>query len=455
MTSDSIPLDRSRPPAAAALRPFEFPRFDSHELANGLRLFLAPSRSTELFQLELLAPGGGLFAPAQQPGLASLSAALLDEGSDRHSAMELALSIERYGGTLVTGCDWERSYIAVMMLSEHLPRAIETLSQMAVSASFPPAEVERLRQERLAEVARRQRDPSSLALDCLATALYDGSAYGYPLVGTSASLAKLSRDQCYEHYRRTVFASDVLLLAAGSFSSDDLISRLEDALATLGTAAPPTAVEIPSAAAEEVHVVIVDRPEASQTEIRLGHPGPPRNAPGRAERQVLNSILGGKFTSRINLNLRERHGFTYGANSRFVERLGPGPFVINAAVDTHVAARAVGEVIKELERIQSEVVETHELDDAKSYILGVFPYTLQTLQGICGRMEEIGTYSLPTDYHQRHAEAVGAVTREGVLEAARAHLRPRACVVVAVGPAADLESQFDSFERVTVTHRSP
>jgi zinc protease len=189
-------------------------------------------------------------------------------------------------------------------------------------------------------------------------------------------------------------------------------------------------------------VEIVDRPSAAQTELRLGHAGVPRSHPDFLALSVLNAILGGKFTSRINLNLRERHGYTYGAQTSFTGRRGPGPFLVHTAVATPVAAAAAREVLGELERIVAEPVEVAELEDAQSYIVGTFPYTLQTVSGVVDRLENLALYGLPDDYYDTLPRLVQAMTVEDVQRAAREHLHPHDLVVVAVGPAAELEPAF-------------
>ena len=176
----------------------------------------------------------------------------------------------------------------------------------------------------------------------------------------------------------------------------------------------------------------------------------PRTHPDYAPLSVLNSLLGGKFTSRINLNLRERHGYTYGATSRFSARLGPGPFTVNAAVETAAAAASAREVLFELRRIRESLVEPDELDETRGYMVGVFPYSLQTIGDVSRRLETLTVFGLPDDYYTSYLEKIATVTREEVLEAARRHLDPERIVVVAVGPAEVLEPQFEGMGPVTV-----
>ncbi|HEX5758503.1 MAG TPA: insulinase family protein, partial [Thermoanaerobaculia bacterium] len=222
------------------------------------------------------------------------------------------------------------------------------------------------------------------------------------------------------------------------------------AFGAAGGAAPPPPPEVRPAPLAGITVHVVDRPAAAPTELRLGHAGLPRRHPDYSPLVVLNTLLGGQFTSRINLNLRERHGYTYGAHSRFVGRQGPGPFLVSAAVATEVAGAAAREVLGELARIQEEPVPAAELEETRDYLIGVFPYTVQTIGDLAKRLEVLATYGLPDDYFESYLDRVRQVTAEEVQTLARRHLDPRRIAVVAVGPAERLEGQLSALGPVTV-----
>jgi predicted Zn-dependent peptidase len=189
-------------------------------------------------------------------------------------------------------------------------------------------------------------------------------------------------------------------------------------------------------------VRIVDRPGAAQTELRVGHAGVGRTHPDRAVLRVLNSLLGGKFTSRINLHLRERHGYTYGAFSRFADRRGPGPFTVACAASTEHVGAAAREILHELVRLREERVSAQELADTRSYLLGVYAYSLQTSDDLVDRLETLAVHALADDYHTAQLQALREVTSDDMLAAAVRHLHPEAAVIVAVGPRAELAPQL-------------
>ncbi|MEJ2085082.1 MAG: insulinase family protein [Acidobacteriota bacterium] len=200
-----------------------------------------------------------------------------------------------------------------------------------------------------------------------------------------------------------------------------------------------------------LEVRIIDRPDSPQTELRLGHVGPTRTDPDYVPLQVMNSLLGGKFTSRINLKLREELGITYGASSGFANRRGHGPFVVSTSVDSDSVGVATEEILQELHRMQQDPVSIEELEDTKNYLLGVFPYTLQRIEGIANRIAEIALYDLPLDYYARSLAIIRGVDPDQVQNLARKHLHPNRIGIVAVGPAAVLAPQLEPFGSLQIT----
>jgi zinc protease len=278
------------------------------------------------------------------------------------------------------------------------------------------------------------------------------------------SLSALDRDALVAFYERHYSLAGSTVIAVGDLDPDDIVRRIEEVLVARpgqepAPASPPALPAIPPpiqpAPLEGISVHIVDRPGAAQTELRLGHAGVPRTHPEWFPLNVLNMVLGGKFTSRINLNLRERHSYTYGANSRFSGRLGPGPFVVDTAVATESAGAATREVLGELRRIREEPVEPSELEETLSYMIGVYPYTLQTVGDVAKRLEILSVYGLPDDHYDTYLERLAAVTREDLLKGAREHLHPDRIAVVAVGPADVLVPQLEGIGEVTVHRREP
>lgn len=451
MAAGRSSVDRSAPPPPSAAHPFRFPHFLRARLHNGLEVVAARLAGLPLVALELLAPAGAQYESAESSGTATLTAGLLDEGTARRSALEIAATAERLGGYLLTGADWDVGYLSTGLLASHRQEGLDLLAEIAAAPTFPDSEVERLRGLRLSEILRRRQDPAALADDRFQREVYRGSVYAQPLYGTEESVARLERASLVGFYHGHYGFDGSTLIAVGDFDPADLLREAEAAFGTAGPPGPaPARPEIRPLPLEGLRVHLVDRPGAAQTELRLGHVGVPRTHPDYIPLLVLNTLLGGKFTSRINLNLRERHGYTYGASSRFSSRQGPGPFTVQAAVETAAAAAAAREILYEMRRVREELVEPEELMETAGYIVGVFPYSLQTVGDITRRLETLSVFGLPDDYFDHYLERIAAVTREDVLEVARRHLDPERIAVVAVGPAETLEPQFEGVGPVTV-----
>jgi len=457
LDSLSVPVERSSPPKPGRIQPYAFPSFSRHKLAAGLELIPVHLPGVPLVGIELLFPAGSSWDPDDRPGLASLVSGLLDEGTEARSALEIASSIERLGGRLGTGTDWNVSSITLRLLSRDLEEGLDLLAEVARRPTFPAEEVERARRNRLTDLMRRHDRPSTLAIDELYRAVYGDTTYGRPLVGTPESIRGLDRGDVEEFYRRHYRLGGAILLAVGDLDAEAIETAAVERFGAATLAEPSPRPALDAGFADRVRIRLIDRPGSPQTELRVGHPAVPRQHPDWTALGVLNGLFGGKFTSRINLNLRERHALTYGASSRFVPRLGRGPFVINAAVANDGVGLAVREILTELERLRQEPVGEEELAETKSYILGVFPYSLQTAEGILQHLENLAVFDLPDDYYvpEVFMARLAAVDREEVLRVAREHLHPDGASVVAVGPAAELRSQLEGIGELEVIEPEP
>lgn len=442
--------DRSSPPTPGAIRPFRFPAFVRRTLPGGLTVLAGRQAGAPLSNLQLLFPAGGAHTPPGAAGLAALTAMLLDEGTRQSSALEIAARVESLGSSLSSGADWDASYVGTELLTRHTGEGLRLIAEVASQPEFPPEELERLRRQRLGELLHRRADPVFMARERFSREVYGDRPYGLPLIGTQESLEAIDREAVLGFYRRHYRLEGAFAVAVGDIDPERLMGELEPLLTDLPPGPPPALPPLEPPAREGVRVHLVDRPGAAQTQLLMGHVGVPREHPDHLALVVASTLLGGKFTSRINLNLRERHGYTYGASSRLHGRLGPGPFNVASAVANPVAGAAAREVLGELRRIRREPVSPEELEDTQSYMIGVFPYTLQTVSGLAARLEILAVYGLPDDHYERFPDRVRAIDRERLQEVARRHLRPDSMVVVAVGPADELAPQFEGLGTVTV-----
>jgi len=437
-------LDRSQPPRTGPARPTQLPSFESVELDSGLTVIASRYSRAPRISLHLVTRAGAIEDPAERPGLACLVAALLDDGAGKRTGPELAALVESLGGSLSAAGDWDAAYVSLGLLANQIDVGLELLATIAQDPRFRSDELELNRGRRLAELSRRHDRPGSLADDTLMSVLYPDSPYATPLLGTLASLAAISAAEVHSFHDGCYVPQETILIAIGDIDARAVTEKTQAAFGVWVGKASAEMSGIELGARDRPKVVhLVDRPEAAQTELRIGAPDVPANHQDRDALRLLNSALGGRFSSRLNLNLRERHGFTYGAFSRFSERLGPGPFVVSTAVANSVAGAATREVLAELDRLCSEPLSDDEVNESRDYLIGSFPYGLQTIDGFAARLNHLALHRFPLDYFEHYADRLNGLTAADLLAVAQDHVDPQTMAVAAVGPAAELSPQFD------------
>jgi len=442
--SSDIGLDRSRTPSPGALRPFHFPKVERRTLSNGIRLVHAPARELPVVTLSVILDAGAMRDEPSRLGLASLTASLLESGAGGRSAAQIAEEIEGLGVQLDTGAGWDTTQAGVTALASRLGPATAVLADLVRRPQFPLEEVERLRAERLAEILQRRAEPRALATEATARFIYHPeSRVSRPLGGTESAVGALTRQDIEAFHAASFSPLSTSVVVVGDIDLDAAVELIETHFGDWAGGAPEH-IE-PSAAPEneEPQVVVVNRPGAVQSEIRVGHLGVARQTDEYFPIVVMNAILGGMFSSRLNLNLRERHGYTYGASSGFAMRRHSGSFVVSAAVQSEVTIAAVTEMLNELRGIRDAPVSDAELQDARNYFAGVFPLRLQTTDGIAGRLLEVLIYDLPDDHIDKYRDRVLAVSAEQVHQAATRHIRPDNATVVIVGDAESLRQPLE------------
>ncbi|CAN5673233.1 hypothetical protein BH23GEM1_BH23GEM1_02890 [soil metagenome] len=419
-------------------RPYSFPRFERGSLSNGTRLLVAEIAKLPVVSVTVVLNAGAETDPPGKEGLAQLTARGLVEGTRVSSALGLAGRIERLGGVIDSDAGWDSARVNLTCLSNHLDESLDVLGEILTGASFPEQELERLREERLAEIEQLRSEPRGLAEKAFMELVYaPGARYSVPPGGTGESVGAITRDDVVRHHAERYSPGHASIVVAGDVSPARARDAIERALGSWsGVVARSPGAGAAAAAASGRRALLVVKEGAAQSELRIGHVGLPRSHPDYFAFSIMNAALGGVFSSRINLNLRERHGYTYGAHSIIDWRRDPGPFVVSTAVQTEVTADAARETINELERIREDEISADELSLVTSYLQGVFPIRYESSAAIAGALANLVTYELPDDYYDTYRERVGAVTTADVLRAAREHIRPEELRMVVVGDGA-------------------
>jgi len=434
---------RATPPAPGPAPSLRLPAPRRFQLPGGLTVLLVEQRNLPLVAANVVVLGGADRNPAETPGLASFTAEMLDEGTATRAPLEIAADADQIGASLACGSSADISWAAVRALRKNADAAFELLSDVLLHPAFAPEEVERIRHDRLTRILQQKDQPAALALRHFFLALYgDRHPYGFTDLGTEESNRAVTGERMAGFHRACYFPANAALAVAGDISEPELLRLAEKYFGAWNNAGeihrPPAA---PRGSARRV--IIVDRPGAPQTVLRIGHVGVPRSHPDYVALDVMNTALGGMFSSRVNLNLRERHGYTYGASSAFVFRRGAGPFLVGASVRTDVTAPAVAEVFHELGRMREEELSGAELDTARDFIARALPGEFENTSASASSAGQLFVHGLPLDYYENLPREVAGVSAADVRRVAEAHLKPEECVVVAVGDRRQLEPELE------------
>src|SRR5260221_12460383 len=431
-------LDRTTAPLPGAPRPYHFPQVTRKTLDNGLKILVAEAHNAPLGWFSTLVRSGADQDSADVAGVASMTAELLDEGAGARDGVQIAEDAGLLGASIAAGADWDASYVSMDVLSRNVDPSVDIFADLIRRPTFPNDELERVRTERLMELLQQRNEPAAIAGKRFANLLYGSGAYGNSVTGNSDSVGRMTADAIRQFYEANYTPNNAAIVIGGDIDAQRAIDHVERAFASWERKPEPPRTVVSPNSVESNRIYLIDRPSAVQSEIPIGHIGVARNPGDYFSLSIMNALLGGVFNSRINLNLRERHGYTYGARSTFAFRRQAGPFVVSAPVRNEVTRESVDEVLSELRRIRTGDVETRELDDTKNYLIGVFPAMVQTASDVAGRLLDMELYGLPQDSFDRYRENIGAVTKDDVERVAAKYIDPDRVLIVVVGNAAQI-----------------
>ncbi len=442
---------RTEAPEPGQLRPYEPPAVWRGRLDNGITVLAARHGVTPLVTIRVALDAGTLHEPPVFAGLATLMAESLDSGAGGRTGEKLAWEFERLGLELHTEASWDATWLEVTTAVERLDPALALIADVLRRPDFPAAEIERVRDEQLAEILQRRKEPRALANDMVLHFLFgDDAPYGRPPIGLPERVRALIRDDVVSYHRQRVQPQATAVILVGHVepgAARDLVARhFGDWSGPSPAGASPAAAQLE----ERTVIHIVDRPGSVQSEIRVAHVGVERNHPDHFALRVMNTVLGGAFTSRLNLSLRERYGFTYGVRSGFAFRRAPGPFMVQTAVATEVTARSVEEILRELRLMHDAGARADEVSNARAYLAGVIPLELQTTEQVAARFSDLVVYGLPDDYFAGYRGAIQAVNTGEVARVARQHLQPDRLTICVVGDASAIQGSLEALVRDAV-----
>jgi len=465
--------DRSRLPPPGPPPKFTFPPFTRGRLSNGLEVVLAEYHEMPLVVFQMLFRTGRSSDPAGKAGLAHLMAAVWDEGTQLRSSEELAAALARLGASLSLGADWDTSGARLFTLKHSWSEALRLYAEVICQPLFPEKELEREKQLTLGQLQQWRQDAVMLAHLAFSAALYGSDhPYGQPSLGTPPSIQSITRADVEAFYRTHIRPDQATLIVVGDIHSAELMPELEKTFASWRP--PKTGQPLPSVKTSDAvsssegkpsagradagsprwaaplpkppaftgpRLLVMNKPAAPQSVICVGQIGAERNSPDYARLVVMNTIFGGQFSSRLNMNLRETHGFTYGVRSAFDWRpRQPGPFVAASSVHTEVTAPALLEFLKEMEGLRGvRPVTPEELEFAKNYLTRGYPAEFETAEQLASRLETLVEFDLPEDTFSRFVPEVQAVQPEEVHQMAQKFLQLDRLLMVIVGDRKKIE----------------
>ena len=435
------PLDRTKIPSPGKPAVLRVPAWTTSTLANGAALMVSEKHDLPLVSFSITFLGGAdQFEPPDRRGVGLLTASMLSEGTATRDGEALSNALQLLGTSVQTTMGGESGTMTFQSTSAKLGATLDILADMLLNPAFPPAGLELLRAQRLVQLNQAKAQSGAIAARVFPRILY-GSAHPFGQAATEESVKAITRDDIVAFHQAYFRPGRALVTVVGDVSAPAAKAEVERALAKWPAGGDKPAFTYPALPARRPSTIyLVDKPGAAQSTFSIGNPGPPRNTPDYYALQVMNVILGGQFQSRLNANIREEKGYSYGVNSSFAYGKGPGPFRAGGDIVTAKSDLALIEFMKELRGIEgSRPITDEELTTAKDALTQRLPGTFGSVAGINTALTTVWTQGLPADYYQQYGAHIAAITKDDVLRVARKYIDLDHLAIVIVGDRATIE----------------
>src|SRR3954464_6016677 len=437
--SAQVAVDRTKPPELGSPPPVSLPPILTRQLPNGPKLMIVEQHELPLADFVLLVGSGGTADPTAKTGVANLTASMLREGTTTRKSLDIADQTSFLGVSLSPQASWESSTLSLHTPTAQLDSALALFADVALHPSFPANEFDRIKKNRLTELLQLRDQGPAIANLAFPAILY-GSAhpYGAPLIGTEASVTGLTTADLQSYYQTNFKPNNSTLIIVGDVNPAQIEQKINALFGSWqrGDVAPLTYNEPPKAGTTTIY--LIDKPGAAQSSFRIGAVGVPRSTKDFFALTVMNTILGGSFSSRLNQNLREARGYTYGAASRFDMRRAAGPFTASAEIVSAKSDSALLQFMKELNGIRQSI-PSDELSRAKRYLQLQLPGNFETTQQIAAALVPVALYGLPLDYYNNYVQSIEAVTQTDVARVAQQYINPGSLAILIVGDRKTIE----------------
>ncbi|MEP0860764.1 MAG: insulinase family protein [Ignavibacterium sp.] len=431
---------------------FQLENISVKEFSNGLKIFYLQKEKLPLIRLNFIVEAGSKFDSLSIPGLARLTSAMIDEGAGGLSSLELSDEFDLLGTDFNISTDNDFIVLSLQSLTENIERSLELLSLVITKPDFPESEFEREKKKLLVSILQLKDDPERIAEQIFDKVIYQDHYYSFPVRGYYDTVEKINLQDIKKFYENLFKADKSFIAAAGNISSEKFYQLVEKYFK--GYKSSDTKIVLTEKNITfDKKVFVYNKPESVQTEIRVGYVSGKRNANIFFQKHLLNTIFGGQFNSRLNSNLRERNGFTYGVGSQFVYQKDSGYFIISTSVNTKNTLAAIKEIKSELEKLKDGVT-SDELSFAKTSLSRKFPLNFETYRHLTSNLSALGIHNLPIDYFNNYLNNLNAVTIEEInteaLKLSQADMK-----IVLVGNKDSFADEFikNGFELVDVDER--
>lgn len=443
-------FDRTVRPQGQGVPKVDLPDIQKATLKNGLNVWLVEARELPIVSFNLVFQAGTDHDPIDKAGLVSLTADMLDEGTTTRTALQIADELDFIGANLGTGAGTDGTFITLNTLVKHLDKALAVYADVIVNPTFPQKEFDRLKQQRLTSLIQQRDRAATIASLAYNRIIYgDAHPYGINSSGTEESINKLSVEDLAGFYKSYYRPNNATLIIVGDAKLKPVVQRLEKLFASWKSESVSPVRLTPPQPLTKRTVYLIDKPGAPQSEIRIGFPAVARNTPDFFAITVMNRVLGGQFSSRLNMNLREKHGYTYGARSGFSFNKQPGPFTASAGVTASKTDSSLIQFFYEIDRTFAEGITAEELQFVKKGLTGNFALNFETPAQIAGALQNIVLYNLPENYFETYLQNINAVTLDDVRRVSKKYLDTSKMAVVVVG---DLKLVKAGIENLKLGH---
>ena len=435
---------RQQHPAPLKPRALKIPAAVETRLANGLGIAIVHDARLPMVSFRLAFHGGDSSDPAEMPGLSDMMAHLLTEGTANRTSLQIAEEVERVGATLSVSSTSDFATIGASSLAVYVDEILELIADVTLQPSFPQNEIDLARENTKQMLIQQRAQPNFLASERVAQVMFGQHPYAR-ISPTPTSLDAMTRDKFTDFHRRSFRSDNAVLVIVGDVDPNEMAAKIE-ALFGQWTSGSITQPSFPATPARNARVLyVIDRPGSAQSNIVIANAGITRTSTDYFPMLLMHTILGANASSRLFMNLREEKGYTYGAYSSLDARRLAGTFRATAEVRTPVTGASLHEFFFELNRIRDERVPDQELQNAKSYLMGVFPIRIETQDGLIDQLTSVKMFDLPDNYLHTYRDRVNAVTAEDVQRVAQQHVTPDRAAIVIVGDAREIEDQIKDY----------